>query len=109
MPLDCTASFAGPLVHNISPCEFWDPPAEAPTVLADDVPALLVNATGDPRTRYPGALRMRERWPSSRLVTVPDALQHGVYAEFGNTCADRQVNACLATGRLPARDRVCRA
>ncbi|MGC9382669.1 alpha/beta fold hydrolase [Streptomyces sp. MH13] len=42
---------AGPLANNITPCEFWDRPAEAPTVLDNDVPALLVAATGDPRRR----------------------------------------------------------
>lgn len=52
---------AGPLANNITPCEFWDRPTEAPTVLDNDVPALLVNATGDPRTLYAGAEAMREQ------------------------------------------------
>ena len=100
--------FAGPLTNNISPCEFWDSPAEAPTVLGNDVPALLVNATGDPRTLYSGALRIHHQWSRSRLVTVSGAIQHGVYAEYGNACADHQVNTYLATGRLPGHDVTCR-
>ncbi|WP_409062206.1 alpha/beta fold hydrolase [Streptomyces sp. SYP-A7185] len=100
--------FAAPLSYNITACEFWDAPAEAPTVVDNDVPALLVNATGDTRTTYAGARQVRERWSRSRLVTVPDAHQHGVYGEYGNVCADAQVNAYLADGRLPRHDVTCR-
>lgn len=99
---------AGPLANNISPCEFWGSPAEAPTVVDNDVPALLVNATGDPRTLYSGALRIRHQWSESRLITVPGAIQHGVYGEYGNACVDKRVNAYLATGRLPEHDLTCR-
>ncbi|KUO09723.1 alpha/beta hydrolase [Streptomyces sp. DSM 15324] len=100
---------AGPLANDITPCEFWAPPAEAPTVLDNDVPALLLAATGDPRTVYSGARAMRERWPSSRLLTVEHARQHGLYGEYGNACVDDQVNAYLRTGRLPALDPTCAA
>ncbi|WP_331749376.1 alpha/beta fold hydrolase [Streptomyces sp. NBC_00046] len=99
----------GPLANNITPCEFWDRPAEAPTVLDNDVPALLVNATSDPRTLYAGAEALRELWPSSRLLTVHGARQHGLYGEYGNACVDQRVNAYLRTGRLPARDLTCEA
>ncbi|WP_371749445.1 alpha/beta hydrolase [Streptomyces sp. NBC_01283] len=97
----------GPLANNITPCEFWDQPAEAPTVLDNDVPALLINATGDPRTLYADAKAMREQWPSSRLLTVKGARQHGLYGEYGNTCVNERVNAYLRTGRLPTRDLSC--
>ncbi|MFJ6661778.1 alpha/beta hydrolase [Streptomyces sp. NPDC091377] len=103
-----TTPFAGPLVNNVSACEFWDSPVEAPTVVDNDVPALLVNATGDTRTAYSGARQVREQWSSSRLVTVK-AGQHGVFGEYGNACADGQVNAYLATGELPGRDVTCRS
>lgn len=98
---------AGPLADNITPCEFWDRPAEPPTVLDNDVPALLVAATGDPRTLYAGARAVREQWPSSRLLTVSGARQHGLYGEYGNTCVDTHVNTYLRTGRLPAHDLTC--
>lgn len=100
---------AGPLADNITPCEFWDRPAEAPTVLDNDAPALLVNATGDPRTVYAGAEAMREQWPSSRLLTVEGARQHGLYGEYGDACVDQRVSAYLRTGRLPAHDLTCQA
>ncbi|MDG4856653.1 alpha/beta hydrolase [Streptomyces sp. T-3] len=97
----------GPLANNITPCEFWERPAEAPTVLDNNVPALLLAATGDPRTLYAGAEAMREQWPSSRLLTVQGARQHGLYGEYGNACVDERVNAYLRTGRLPAHDLTC--
>ncbi|MDV9187697.1 alpha/beta hydrolase [Streptomyces sp. SR27] len=100
---------AGPLAVNITPCEFWDRPAEPPTVLDNDVPALLVAATGDPRTVYASARTIREQWPSSRLLTVKGARQHGLYGEYGNACVDARVNAYLSTGRLPAYDLTCEA
>ncbi|MEV0115804.1 alpha/beta fold hydrolase [Streptomyces sp. NPDC050844] len=103
------APFAAPLTYNISACEFWDAPAEKPTVVDNDVPALLVNATGDTRTTYSGARRMRDQWSKSRLLTLPGANQHGVYGDYGNACTDRRVNAYLATGKLPERDVTCRA
>ncbi|MGW1592804.1 alpha/beta hydrolase [Streptomyces sp. NPDC002343] len=99
----------GPVADNITPCEFWDRPAEAPTVLDNDVPALLVAATGDPRTPYSGAEAMRGQWPSSRLLTMKGARQHGLYGEYGNACVDNLVNAYLRTGRLPAHDPTCEA
>ncbi|MFF2777147.1 alpha/beta fold hydrolase [Streptomyces sp. NPDC058052] len=99
----------GPLAGNITPCEFWDRPAEAPTVLDNDVPALLVNATGDPRTLHTGAQALREQWRSARLLTVEGARQHGLYGEYGNACVDGHVNAYLRTGRLPAHDPACQA
>ena len=100
--------FAGPLASNVNPCEYWGRPAEAPTALPDDVPALLVAATGDPRTVYEGTTEVRADWPSSRLVTVAGAAQHGLFGEYGNACVDARVNAYLAEGRLPARDLTCR-
>ncbi|MER7952495.1 alpha/beta hydrolase [Streptomyces sp. NPDC096079] len=100
---------AGPLANDITPCEFWDRPVEAPTVLDNDVPALLVNATDDPRTLYAGAEDLREQWPSSRLLTVKGARQHGLYGEYGNACVDARVTSYLSTGRLPAHDPTCAA
>ncbi|MFI1979152.1 alpha/beta hydrolase [Streptomyces wedmorensis] len=103
------SSLTGPLANNITPCEFWDRPTEPPTQLDNDIPALLVNATGDPRTLYSGATAMRRQWPSSRLLTVQGARQHGLYGEYGNTCVDDHVNAYLRTGQLPTRDLTCQA
>ncbi|ELS50811.1 putative TAP domain-containing protein [Streptomyces viridochromogenes Tue57] len=99
----------GPVTNNLNPCAFWDRPRERPTTIRDDLPALLVNATGDPRTTYEGATAARRMWPSSRLVTLRGADQHAVYGVYGSRCVDATVNAYLATGRLPARDVSCGA
>lgn len=97
----------GPVTPNIGPCAFWEPPRERPTAIRDDLPALLVNATGDPRTLHENARTVRRMWPSSRLVTLRGADQHAVYGVFGDSCTDTAVNAYLATGRLPAKDVTC--
>nr|WP_246564767.1 alpha/beta hydrolase [Streptomyces roseirectus] len=103
-----TDPLLAPLTRNISPCAFWDAPREAPTRVRGDFPALLVSATGDPRTIHAGALAQRRNWPSSRLVTLEGPAQHAVFGVYGNECADDQVRAYFATGRLPAGDVTCR-
>lgn len=97
----------GPVTNSIGPCAFWDPPRERPTTIRGDLPALLVNATGDPRTTYESARTVRRMWSSSRLVTLRGADQHAVYGVFGSTCADTTVNSYLATGQLPPTDVTC--
>ncbi|MBG7703065.1 alpha/beta fold hydrolase [Streptomyces sp. MC1] len=96
-----------PVTNNINACAFWAPPRERPTTVRDDLPALLVNATGDPRTVYPMAEAVRRNWPSSRLVTLRGADQHAVYGVFGSRCVDGAVNRYLATGHLPPADLIC--
>ncbi len=83
-----------------------DPPPERPTAIRGDLPAPLVDATGDPRTVYWGARTMRRDWPGSRLVTLRGADQHAVYGVFGSSCVDSAVNAYFADG-LPHRDLTC--
>ncbi|MFF5125469.1 alpha/beta hydrolase [Streptomyces syringium] len=97
----------GPLTNNIGPCAFWDRPREEPTQVRQDAPALIVSATGDPRTPHTGAVALRGLLPGSRLITLKGANQHGIYGYYGSTCVDEQVNAYLATGELPADDRTC--
>ncbi|KUF17091.1 alpha/beta hydrolase [Streptomyces silvensis] len=97
----------GPLTNNIGPCAFWGRPRERPTEVRQDVPALLVSATGDPRTDHEGALALHRTLPSSKMITLRGADRHGVYAEYGNACVDGAVNSYLATGKLPARDLTC--
>ncbi|MFD6186199.1 alpha/beta hydrolase [Streptomyces goshikiensis] len=97
----------GSLTNNIGPCAFWDRPREEPTRVRRDAPVLIVAATGDPRTPYDGSVALRGLLPSSRLVTLEGANRHAVYGYYGNACVDAEVNAYLATGRLPAGDEVC--
>ncbi|QIB44001.1 alpha/beta hydrolase [Streptomyces aureoverticillatus] len=97
----------GPLANNINPCAFWERPRERPTKVRRDARALIVAATGDPRTPYVGSVALRHRLPGSRLLTLKGANRHGLYAEYGNACVDGKVNAYLATGKLPVKDPTC--
>lgn len=97
----------GPLTNNITPCAFWDRPRERPTQVRHDARTLIVAATGDPRAPYEGSVALRHRLPSSKLITLKGAHRHGLYGEYGNRCVDDRVNAYLASGELPAKDRVC--
>ncbi|MEV6972589.1 alpha/beta hydrolase [Kitasatospora sp. NPDC093806] len=97
----------GPAFNNISPCAFWDRPREPRTEVRRDAPALIVAATGDPRTPYPGSVALRGLLPSSRLLTLQGANRHALYGMYGNACVDTAVNAYLATGVLPSEDVTC--
>lgn len=97
----------GPLTNNINPCAFWDRPREEPTRVRHDVPALIVAATGDPRTTYDSSVALHRLLPSSRLITLKGANRHGLYGRYGSTCVDDRVNSYLATGTLPSKDLTC--
>ncbi|MFD7584788.1 alpha/beta hydrolase [Kitasatospora sp. NPDC059811] len=96
-----------PMTENITPCAFWDAPREEPTQVRRDTAALLVAASGDPRTPYRGSVALHGMLPSSRLVTLDGAFQHTGFGVYGNACVDDSVNTYLATGRLPGKDRTC--
>lgn len=99
----------GSFTRNLNPCAFWPTePREEPTRVHNNVPALIVAATGDPRTTYPQSIALHRKLTESRLVTLRDARRHGVYAEYGNACVDGHVNDYLESGTLPAEDLTCR-
>ncbi|MEU4332125.1 alpha/beta hydrolase [Nonomuraea dietziae] len=101
----------GPLTRNLGPCSFWPAaPAEPPTEVRNDVPVLMVGATGDPGTPYAGQLRTHRALTGSRLVTLRGAFRHTVYGGLfapRNGCVDDAVNRYLANGVLPATDTFC--
>ncbi|MET9658266.1 alpha/beta hydrolase [Streptomyces sp. NPDC006510] len=97
----------GAVTNNISPCAFWDRPHEAPTQVKQDAKALIVSATGDPRTPHKGAVALHGLLPSSKLITLKGANRHAIYGLYENACVDNKVNHYLATGKLPAHDRIC--
>ncbi|MEU6236401.1 alpha/beta hydrolase [Kitasatospora sp. NPDC047058] len=91
----------------MSTCAFWDRPREQPTEARYDVPALIVAATGDPRTPYRDSTALHGLLPGSRLLTLQGADRHALYGMYGNACVDDTVNAYLASGRLPQSDPTC--
>lgn len=98
----------GPFANNISPCAFWTPPLEPPTAVHNSVPALILQATGDPLTAYPQGVGLHRALTGSRLVTLQDVIVHGVVT-IESTCVQRAVDAYLRDGTLPAADITCRA
>ncbi|MFE3191729.1 alpha/beta hydrolase [Nocardia sp. NPDC059240] len=98
----------GALAENITPCAFWAPPVESPTVIGNSVPTLIVQATGDTRTAYSGALVMHRALTASRMVTLQDVAIHSIFGRYPNTCVYGAVNTYLRDGSLPAADVTCR-
>ncbi|GAB3931393.1 alpha/beta hydrolase [Kribbella albertanoniae] len=97
-----------PLTRSISPCAFWPvQPQEAPTKIANSEHALIVAAEYDPRTLYANAATLRKSISNSRVLTVQNARKHGIFGEYGNTCADQKVTSYLISGNLPAMDESC--
>ncbi|MEU0685921.1 alpha/beta hydrolase [Streptomyces uncialis] len=97
----------GPLTHAPFPCVFWEQEPLQPLIpIGNKVPALQIQATGDPRTTYPSGLRMHRAMRASRLVTLP-ARAHTVYLNHPDDCVRRTVDTYLLHGTLPAGDTRC--
>ncbi|WP_432522686.1 alpha/beta hydrolase [Kineococcus sp. SYSU DK006] len=90
------------------PCAYYDrPELTLPRPDGRDLPPLLVlQSTHDPATAYEGALETAAALPSSRMVTVVDEGDHGVYLT-GNACVDEVVDTFLLTGAAPEGDVTC--
>ncbi|MEU8266866.1 alpha/beta hydrolase [Sphaerisporangium sp. NPDC049002] len=85
-----------------APCAFWPEKGGTPVRVGGvaHLPSvLLIQSRQDAATPYPGALRVRGRFPSSRLV-VEAGGNHGV-SLGGNTCVDRYLAAYLRDGSVP--------
>ena len=59
---------------------------------------LIVGATGDPVTPYPGQVAMHRALTGSRMLTLQGAYTHGVALFEGNPCVDAAVEAYLVSG-----------
>ncbi|MEO6091251.1 MAG: alpha/beta hydrolase [Umezawaea sp.] len=91
-----------------APCAFWDRPAlqlKAPTGRGVP-PILMVQSVRDPATPLEGAQRSHRKFAGSRMLTVADEGDHGIYA-FGNPCVDQVVEAFIVDGVVPPRDSTC--
>ncbi|MBW4716508.1 alpha/beta hydrolase [Saccharothrix obliqua] len=92
----------------LAPCAFWDRPAlDLKTPTGKGVPPILmVQSVRDPATPVEGARRAHERFAGSRLLTVTDEGDHGIYG-FGNPCVDDLVESFIVDGKVPAADVTC--
>ncbi|MBB5956236.1 pimeloyl-ACP methyl ester carboxylesterase [Saccharothrix tamanrassetensis] len=97
----------GAFANNITACAFWAQPKERPTVVHNNRPALIVQATGDTRTAYQHGVALHKAMTGSRLVTLKDVPVHAVFGNYPNTCTENVVNTYFADGTLPARDLTC--
>lgn len=98
----------GPVTNNITPCAFWRPPVEPPTAVHNSVPALILQATGDPVAAYQEGVGLHRAMTASQLVTLQDVIVHGVIT-IPSTCVGQTVDTYLRTGALPAADPLCNA
>ncbi|MCE7000641.1 alpha/beta hydrolase [Saccharothrix sp. S26] len=94
--------------QRLAPCAFWHrPPLELKEPTGHGVPpVLMVQSERDPATPLEGARKAHRAFAGSRLLTVTDEGDHGVYA-FGNPCVDEVVEAFIVDGRVPPRDLTC--
>lgn len=104
-----TQPLFGALANNIQPCAFWPPPVEPATVVRNEVPVLIAQATGDARTPYGEALQLHRHLAGSRLVTLQDARIHLTFRPGLSSCVNNAINGYLDTGQLPATDITCAA
>ena len=91
-------------------CSYWPyPPIGRTLDLAGAPTLLLVQSEGDPATSYEGAWAAHRARPGkTRLVSVADEGQHGLYLSGVSPCVEGIGDAFLFRGRLPAADTVCR-
>ncbi len=91
-----------------APCAFWDrPPLRLKTPTGRGVPPILmVQSVRDPATPLEGAQRAHRKFAGSRMLTVTDEGDHGVYA-FGNACVDDVVESFIVDDVVPPRDLTC--
>ncbi|MFC4005341.1 alpha/beta hydrolase [Prauserella oleivorans] len=91
----------------VQPCIFWDnKPIDLPELDGEGVPpVLIVQSENDPATPIEGARRAHERFEGSRMLTITDEGDHGIYAG-GNACADDVVEDYLVDGVVP-EDTTC--
>ncbi|WP_249124335.1 alpha/beta hydrolase [Saccharopolyspora erythraea] len=90
------------------PCAYWDrPDVELREPTGEGVPpVLMLQSENDPATAVEGARIAHRDFAGSRMVTVADEGDHGVYAA-GNACVDDVVESYLVDGVVPARDVTC--
>ncbi|MBO0853528.1 MAG: alpha/beta fold hydrolase, partial [Nocardia sp.] len=97
----------GAFANNITACAYWPDPLEPPTVVHNDVPALVLATVHDTRTAYSEGLALHRDLTGSRLITLADTRIHGAFRTGLSPCVNDAVNGYLASGVLPATDYTC--
>lgn len=102
-----SAPLFSPVDQTITPCAFWPFQPPRPPKVANHVPALVVNASGDINAILSMGRAMHRALAGSRMITLQGVRTHGVYLFEGSACVDGAVNAYLNTGVLPSADLSC--
>lgn len=91
----------------LQPCLFWDrPQVDLKTPTGEGLPpVLMLHSENDPATALEGAEIAHREFEGSRMITVRDEGDHGVYGA-GNACVDDAVDAYLIDGKVP-EDMTC--
>jgi hypothetical protein len=91
-----------------NPCAYWNRSAlSMPVPTGKDVPpVLMVQSRHDPATPYEGAVIAHKNFTPSRMITVENEGDHGIYGN-GISCVDQTVNDFLTKGKLPRTDISC--
>ncbi|MGW6934784.1 alpha/beta hydrolase [Lentzea sp. NPDC054927] len=90
------------------PCAWWDRPdvnLKRPNGIGV-ASSLMVQSVRDPATPLEGAQRAHRKFANSRLLTVQDEGDHGIYG-FSNDCVSGVVESYLVDGVVPAKDLSC--
>lgn len=98
----------GALARHLTSCAVWPAgPVESATDIGNQLPALLIGASGDPVAPAPGQWAMRRALSGARLITLESAFRHGVYLFESSQCIDGAVERYLLEGVLPGSDSTC--
>lgn len=99
--------FGGALAWGLLTCNGWPTPDAPVTAItaAGSAPILLVSTTHDPATPYPWGQHLADSMENAEVLTW-DAHHHTAYLE-GSDCIDRNVDAYLLRGTMPATGTVC--
>jgi len=96
-------------LNGVPFCAFWKfLPQDRRVNLAGSPRLLMIQSELDPATAWEGAYRTHRTLASrTRLVSIDDEGQHGVYLTGTSLCAQEIGDRFLFSGELPGRDRTC--
>jgi pimeloyl-ACP methyl ester carboxylesterase len=95
--------------NTVSDCAYWKFAPVSRTVALTGVPRMLMlQSEGDPATAYEGAVAAHRRSADhTRLVSVDNEGQHGLYIDGPSPCVEGFGDAFLFSGVLPDADQIC--
>ncbi|UNS95650.1 alpha/beta hydrolase [Streptomyces tubbatahanensis] len=90
------------------PCGVWPLKQHKPLNIHAKTshPVLMIQATRDAATPYPGGVELHKRLKGSRLITEKGAGSHGI-TNLKNDCINKRVDAYLLKGTVDAKDVTC--